>query len=296
MDVYEVITKTITDKLEAGCIPWRKPWDCEESAPRNFVSTKAYRGLNHFMLSLIGDCYSSPFWLTYNQAKSLGGFVKPGEKSPMFVCFYKPQHTGTTTNEETGEEETRTYNVLRYTPVFNTDQCEGLKVPKMERPERGIREKIAAAEALVKSYKSKPEIEIKESRRAFYAPSKDKVTVPQMSQYANVEEYYSTLFHELGHSTGHESRLDRDLKNFFGSHEYSKEELVAELTASYLCGIAGIERATLDNSSAYIAGWLSKLKDKENRKWLPWAAGQAAKAGDMIRGIEPAKSEEKIAA
>jgi antirestriction protein ArdC len=124
------------------------------------------------------------------------------------------------------------------------------------------------------------------------------VTVPELSQFDSPELFYATLFHELGHSTGHETRLNRDLNNHqgFGSHEYSKEELVAEFCASYLCGIAGIENRTIENQAAYINCWLTILKDQKQKKWLTWAASQAQKAADYIQGITAVKTEEQIAA
>lgn len=296
MDVYEIITKRIVESLEHGDIPWRKPWEGgPEGMPRNFMSTKPYRGVNVFLLTCtsIAKGYNSPFWVSYKQAQSLGGHVKAGEKSSCPVVFYKRFE-----KEEVNDDgEHDTYSMLRYTPMWNTDQCEGLSVPNIAGPEKHEHEIIASAERIVDAMPNRPEIRReKESARAFYRPSTDTVTVPLLAQFPKAEEFYSTLFHELGHSTGHQSRVGREFGDNFGDHTYSKEELVAEFSASYLCGVAGIESRTLENSSAYIASWLSVLKDKQTKKWIPWAAGQAQKAADYIQGINVAKIEEREAA
>jgi len=296
MDVYEMINNRIIESLEKGVAPWKCPWlKGEHDEPRNFVSTKKYNGINPFLLGMtaIAKGYSSPFWLTYRQAQSLGGNVKQGEKSPAFVVFYKQiEKKDKDEGRQEGETSSRDdfYRMLRYTPVFNTDQCDGLSVPDLH-PERKKyeHEVIASAQAIVDAMPMRPTIESeRQSNRAFYSPSSDKVVVPYLAQYEHAEEYYSTLFHELGHSTGAAHRLDRDFKNSvsFADHEYSKEELVAEFTASYLCGIAGIEHRTLDNSAAYLESWTKRLKDKANKKWLTWAASKASKAADFIRGVD----------
>lgn len=291
MDVYRMITDRVIESLEKGTAPWQKPWQGGQyGQPRNFVSTKAYRGINVFLLSYTAQemGYTSPFWVSYKQAQSLGGTVKKGEKSHSPVVFYSQIQ-----KKEVEPDEDDTYMVLRYTPMFNTDQCEGLKVPDLsDGIVRHEHEIIDAAQKIVDSMPNRPTLNIKTSGRAFYSPNHDAVTMPELSQFPIAEQYYSTLFHELGHSTGHESRIGRDLKNFFGSHEYSKEELVAEFTASYLCGFAGIESRTLDNSAAYLNSWLTVLKDQKNKKWLTWAASQAQKASDYIQGINVQANKE----
>lgn len=287
MDVYEIVTKKIVDQLEQGVIPWCKPWAGGAAGmPRNFSSTKPYRGVNVFLLSVTAAAagFSSPFWVTYKQAAELGGNVRKGEKSLTPVVFYKQIEKSQENSE--GEIEARGYSLLRYTSVFNTDQCEGLKVPDLTGAPRHEHQIIEAAQAIVDGMPNRPEINVRTSARAFYSPGHDSVTVPELSQFEKAEMFYSTLFHELGHSTGHSSRVGRDLAaGSFGNHEYSKEELVAEFCASYLCGVCGIESRTVNNSAAYISGWLSRLNDKDSRKWVPWAASQAQKAADYIQNI-----------
>jgi antirestriction protein ArdC len=179
---------------------------------------------------------------------------------------------------------------LRYYTVFNVlTQVEGLKAraeamikPDADEPEI---DPIAEAEAIVQGYKGKPEIQ-HASNRAFYSPTLDYISIPPLKDYKEPEEYYGTLFHEMVHSTGHKDRLDRACCGVaaFGSETYSKEELVAEIGAAFLCAMAGIEQATLSNSAAYVRGWLSKLHD--DPKMIVFAAAQAEKAADYLKGKE----------
>lgn len=289
MNTYEIITNRITETLEAGTVPWVKPWKGGvEGMPRNFVSTKEYRGINVFLLSAtaMAKGFSSPFWVSYKQAASLGGTVRKGEKSFCPVVFYSKLLFDAKDGDRHVNDDGKVESfVLRYTPVFNVEQCEGLKVPDISGAPKFEHEIIAAAQAIVDGMPNRPTIHNdRESGRAYYRIATDTVTVPYLAQFPKAEEYYSTLFHELGHSTGAKHRIDRDFGQRFGDHTYSKEELVAEFTASYLCGIAGIESRTLENSSAYIASWLNVLKDRKNLKWIAGACAQAQKAADYIRG------------
>ena len=279
---YEVITDAIIAKLEKGQIPWEKPWHSE--APKNLVSKKSYRGINVFMLSL--SEYACPYWLTYRQAKGLGGHVSKGEKSTP-VVFWK-WFENVTENAETGEAEISRRPMLRYYRVFNLEQCEGIDSAKV--PTWGIDAEreftpIEAAEKIVDAMPQRPIVK-HEGQRACYNVRSDVVTMPPHKLFKGDEEYYSTLFHELGHATGAEARLHRfnaDENVFFGSTDYSKEELCAEMTAAFLCGDSGIER-TIDNSAAYIKGWLKKLRSE--KRLVVLAAAQAQKAADFIKGIK----------
>ena len=298
MDIYDRINEKIMACLDKGVIPWRCPWQGGESGiPRNFVSTKPYKGVNPWLLNMarLENGYSSPFWLTYKQAMQLGGNVKKGEKSNAIVVFYKKLSVVDKKHPEKPDgENTIDIPFLRYSAVFNVDQCEGLTVPDIQRP-IFPNDAIDNAEFIVNSMPNPPAIKIALSHRAFYRPDLDSVTIPQLDQFPNPAEYYSVLFHELGHSTGHKSRLARDgitAAQNFGNHEYSKEELVAEFTASYLCAIAGIVDRTIDNSAAYIDSWLRVLKDKQARRWIPWACAQAQRAADYIRNEYKRDSDE----
>ena len=280
-DIFEAVTAKIIEMLEGGEIPWRKPWDAAADGPTNLMSKKAYRGINVWLLGW--QPYGSKWWVTYKQAKKLGGHVRKGEKSTMIV-FWKWLEW--TREDDEGETETYRYPMLRYYRVFNTEQCEGLedKIPVEAAVEF---DPIEAAEAIVESMPKKPNIKTG-GDRAFYRAIADLVGMPRRETFVSPAEYYSTLFHELGHSTGHESRLKRfdsteNLGNIFGSESYSNEELVAEMTAAFLRAEAGItDEAAETNSAAYIQGWLKRLKD--DKKLVVYAAAKAQKATDWIMG------------
>lgn len=281
-DVYQIITDRIVAALEAGTVPWHKPWKGADFMPKNLVSKKAYRGVNVFMLALAP--FNSHWWLTFNQAKKLGGSVRKGEKgTPVVFWKWFPK------KDENGDEiPGKRVPFLRYYTVFNLDQCEGIdaaKVPTTAEVENDF-EPIEACEAIVAAYENAPKVtHSKRDARAYYVPSTDRINMPLRSSFDSAESYYATLFHELGHSTGHESRLGREGITdpvMFGSHKYSKEELVAEMTSAFLCGTAGIEDATIDNSAAYIDGWLKQLKS--DPKLVVIAAAQGQKAADLIVG------------
>ncbi len=249
--VYSIITDTIIKKLEEGTVPWHMPWSSD--GPRNLISGKAYRGINVFLLGSLG--YMSPYWLTFKQAQSLGGHVNKGEKS-VPVVFWKTW-SQMETDSDTGKHEKVSRFVLRYYRVFNLEQC---TLPAEEIPQADPTLKsfdpIPKAESVVTAMPNAPEI-THQSHRACYSPILDIVNMPKAESFDAPENYYSTLFHELTHSTGHGSRLDR--KGItdpvrFGSHDYSKEELVAEMGAAFLSGHCGIEDRILDNSAAYIQG------------------------------------------
>jgi antirestriction protein ArdC len=270
--VYEIVTERILGELEKGEVPWRKPW--RTLSPVNLVSEKAYRGVNVFLLALAG--YGSPYWLTFNQAKQLGGNVRKGEHGTKIV-FWKCNHYETET--EDGEVEERKSAFLRYYVVFNLEQTEGLKALLTLPPTRPIE----SAEAIVSGMPNPPAFE--QDFRAAYIPSKDTVTMPSRTAFASQAEYYSTLFHELTHSTGHAKRLGRegfDTPQMFGSESYSREELIAEMGSAMLCGVAGIEQNTVANSAAYLKTWISRLKS--DSRLIVQAASAAQKAADYIRG------------
>ncbi len=272
--VYDVITEEILEIMGRGIIPWRKPWAIR-GAHRNLVSGKQYRGVNVFLLSCSG--FSSPWWLTFNQAKKKGGSVRKGEKGRRVVFwqwFVKKIE-----DQTSGEITEKKLPVLRYYTVFNLEQIEGIEAPA--EPEAVTLDPVEAAENIVSGMPLPP------SRRpgdkAAYYPALDEVTMPDFQDFNSSEEFYSTLFHELAHSTGHHSRLNRPEitnANFFGSHDYSREELVAEMTAAFLCGESGILPATIENSAAYLQSWAAKFK--EDKKMVVCAAAAAQKAADFI--------------
>ena len=276
-DTYQIITDRLLAILEAGTVPWHKPWNHGYGGPRNLVSNKHYQGINIFMLACCGSNFGSPYWLTYKQAKDLGGQVRRGEKGTP-VIFWKLYDK----DDPEADNGIRKVPVLRYYTVFNTEQCENITVPPPDGFSWAEHNPIEAAEAVIHAMPNCPTIEIS-GARAYYSPSHDIVKVPELYRYEQAEEYYSTLFHELAHSTGHKSRLNREGitgKHFFGDAVYSREELIAEMTAAFLCGHTGIENATIHNSAAYIQSWINVLKG--NKKLAIIAAAQAQKAADYI--------------
>lgn len=291
-NVTDMITDIIISKLEAGVIPWQKPWiggSNNSNRPVNLVTKKPYRGINLFLLANTG--FTSPYFLTYKQCAERKGQVLAGSKG-FPVVFWS---TVEKEDEETGKLVKIPF--LRYYTVFNVEQTT-LEIPAAATTEATEEEAtfnpIEAAEAIVNAMPHRPEIRHRE-QRAFYSPSFDFVNMPKPETFVTDAEYYSTLFHELTHATGHASRVGRKgitEASFFGSHSYSKEELCAEMGAAFLCAESGIEDATLDNSAAYIQSWIKALKSKDNRGLVVAAAGQAQKAYDYITNRKADQSDE----
>ncbi len=282
--VYEIVTEKIIKQLESGVAPWRKPWTCQ--TPANLITQKEYRGLNVFTLASQG--FPSRFWLTFNQSTKLGGKIRKCEKSSPVIFWNVGDEQETTTPE--GRKESSRPFLLRYYSVFNFSQTEGIDIPASLLQETRTNNPIEACEQIVSNMPNPPAFQ--QSDRAWYSPSSDVVGMPARSLFHSSEEFYATEFHELAHSTGHPKRLHRE--NFdnpahFGSESYSKEELIAEMTAAMLCGIAGIEQNTLGNSAAYLKTWIARLKS--DSRLLVSAASQAQKAADFIQGKTAAPQE-----
>jgi len=271
--ICEQITERIETLLATGVVPWHKPWKASTCLPRNLVTNHPYRGINVFLLMSMS--YESPHWLTFRQAIQLGGGVKKGEKSCP-VVFWKQ-----TTIEDKESGEPQKIPLLRLYHVFNVAQCEGLK--SMPAP-AAVPLAITSAAEIVAKMPQPPAIK-HGMTRAYYSPSDDTVGMPERNRFETEDAYHATLFHELVHATGHESRLKRASimeRNGFGTMPYCKEELVAELGSAFLCGYAEIIDRTIDNSAAYIEGWLDSLKDDPTL--IVYAAAQAHKAADFILG------------
>ncbi len=279
--VYEIITERILEKLEAGTVPWHKPW-AAGGAPRNLISGKEYRGVNVFLLGCQG--FTSPYWVTFKQAKQLGGSVRKGERATP-VVFWKWIERASE-DPETGDTETKQIPLIRYYSVFNAEQCDGISHARLEaqQDEPAPFDPIEAAEAIVASYPKPPSISEDGRSAAFYRPATDSIHTPKREAFDSEANYYLTLFHEAVHSTGHESRLARPgVSNpiRFGSHDYTQEELVAEMGAAFLTAEAGIDaEGLMDNSAAYVASWLKALRN--DKKLVVFAGAQAQKAVDHI--------------
>jgi antirestriction protein ArdC len=286
MDIYAIITEKIVSLLEQGIVPWRRPWT-STGLPRNLVSKKPYRGINHFLLS--ASKYVSPFWLTFRQANELGGSVRRGEQSTIIVFWKVDERPDQEATDTANEDGTRRRFLLRYYRVFNVEQCDLPqtvldKLPKIETHEH---DPIDEAERIVAEMPQRPELQTGGSK-AFYSSLSDRVTMPPRELFTTAEEYYATLLHEITHSTGHPKRLARETITEaapFGSATYSKEELCAEMGSAFLCAEAGISPVVIENQAAYLAGWLGKLRD--DRKLLIHAAAQAQHAADYILNRKP---------
>jgi antirestriction protein ArdC len=269
---YDRITDRITALLEQGTVPWHKPWKARTGLPRNFVSKNPYRGINVFLL--LAMMYESPFWLTFRQVSQLGGSVRKGEKACP-VVFWK-QTTGE--DKKTGEQKKK--YLLRFYHVFNVSQCDGLKISA-----EPVQENVIAKPEDIVAQMPQPPILKHGMTHAYYSPKEDCVGLPPRERFEKTEDYYSTVFHEFVHSTGHEKRLKRSTlteKSGFGSNPYCKEELIAEMGAAFLCGLAEIGERTIDNSAAYLKGWLEQLRN--DKTLIVQAAAQAQKAADFILG------------
>lgn len=278
--IYDMITDRILTQLDNGVVPWRKPWGLQPGLmPMNGTNSREYRGINALMLGLSG--FSDVRWMTYKQAAERGAQVRKGEKATPIIFWKQSQVQDT---NDASETVTKTIPMLRYYAVFNVEQIDGLKLPKLAAQENTFNA-IAEAEAVIANMPQRPSIDHDGGNRAYYTPRLDSVHLPPQGAFEKPDEYYSTLFHELGHSTGHESRLNRHGMETgiapFGSATYSKEELAAEFTACFLCHLSGITNTT-DNSAAYIAGWASKLRS--DRKLVLQGASQGQKAADFILG------------
>lgn len=284
-DVYEVITARIMELLDKGIVPWHRPWRGGRAGkPKNLASGKDYRGVNTFLLhcASMAAGYDSPYWLTFKQTQERGGNIRKGEHG-MPVVFWNWVDRQKT-DSRTGEAVTEEVPFLRYYTVFNVEQCEGIDYPKPDTQTVPLNfQPIAECEAVVQGFTDKPTIEQDGHGRAFYRPSTDTVHLPDKARFDSEQAYYATLFHELTHSTGHESRLGRNTDQkqaAFGSADYGKEELIAEMGAVFLCGQCGIDGATIENSAAYVDGWRRAIR--QDKKLVIHAAAQAQKAADYI--------------
>lgn len=285
IDVYQMVTDRMVAEIESGYIPWAKGWKGGRSGAYNRISLRPYSLLNQLMLDH-QDAY-----LTFNQVKQKGGHVKKGAKAEK-VVFWKMLQDMTGELDEDGKFIVRNRPVLKYYNVFWIGDTIGIDRPKDE--ELNEIQTIREPEEIIAGYLNNGGPAFHNdtpSDRAFYRPATDEVVVPVIGQYENAAEYYSTAFHELTHSTGHKSRLDRlnmDTKlAAFGSEDYSKEELVAELGAAMLCNIAGIETPeTFRNSAGYLQGWLKALKN--DKTLIVGAASRAEKAVKYIIGEKEA--------
>ena len=287
--IHEIVTERIIAEMEKGNLPWKRPWSMVSGGAISHVTGKSYSLLNQWLLSQEGE------YLTYNQARGEGGNVIKGSKSELIVFFKPYKVSGTDTD---GKKVDKTIPLLRYYNVFHIGQCEGIKpkyasvvLPKEFDP-------IEEAERVACEYSDREGIPIIHAQQngAFYSPLYDRITLPLKNQFSDSAEYYSTLFHELAHSSGHQSRLNRfsvDSVWQESKDDYSKEELVAEITAATILATIGIETSSsFKNSAAYIQSWISALRN--DKSLIISAAGKAEKAVVLIMHQDQVFTEEVI--
>lgn len=287
-DVYERVTSKIVEELERGVRPWLKPWNAEHAAGRitrplrhNFTP---YKGINILMLWAAAELsgYACPIWLTFQQAKELGGHVKKGEHGSPVVYASTFKKTDTT---EQGDESEQEIPFLKQYTVFNVEQIDDLPERFYQKASEpvDIPERIEQADTFFAGTKA----EIRYGgNRAYYALEKDYVQMPPYETFRDTESHAATLAHELTHWTRHPSRLDRDLgRKKWGDAGYAMEELVAELGSAFLCADLKITPEVRDDHASYIASWLEVLKNDKRAVFV--AASQASKAVDFLHDLQP---------
>ena len=328
MNNKEVAERIVERMLETikkeGHLPWTKPWTdakgklsadgyTEITLTPKYWSRhgRPYDGINLLILAMTG--YEGEF-ITFKQCQSEGGRVKKGEKATTVVFWTQYVKDEEVTDPKTGQKitEKKVIPVLKTFNVFHISQCEGLtaknkpkdiiiRIPKTTWKPADFNGQddrlIQSAEDLIYSYVTRQKTLTFQrdsySDRACYTPALDRVTVPNSLQFKQIEEFYSTTLHELGHSTGHSSRLNRNIMNSFGNEDYSREELVAEITSASLLSILGLESGnTFRNSTAYIESWSSHIK--KDPMMFVTASSRASKAVNFILGVEE-EQEKKVA-
>ena len=285
-DTYQMVTDRIISELEAGYIPWHRPWCSVNAGAYNRVSGRQYSLLNQMLLKHSGE------YASFNQWTKLGGHIRKGERSE-FVVFWKWQDEDdaetSDDEEDAASDERKRHPILKFYRVFHISQVDGVE-PLVEKQDLYDTDPIDEAERLFTGYVEREGIRLDQelSNEAYYSPASDGIHLPCIQQYERAEEFYSTAFHEAIHSTGHETRLNRSglQKVAFGSDVYSKEELVAEIGSACVMNMLGIETTTsFRNSAAYIQGWLKALRS--DRRMVVSAASQSEKAVRFMLG-EPA--------
>jgi len=275
--VYEIVTEKIIAEMEKGIIPWKKPWTGVSGGAYSHATGKPYSLLNQWMLQNAGE------YLTFKQVQNEGGRIRKGSKAEM-IFFFKP-YTVTDTDKD-GKQVEKIIPLLRYYNVFHISQCEGIK-PRFSTslPIRAFNP-IEDAEKIASEFRDRESMPIQHilHDQAFYSPRTDSVTMPLQHQFFSVAEYYSTLFHELAHSTGSEKRLKRfDASSALteSKEDYSLEELVAEISSATILATLGIETpSSIRNSVAYIQNWIKVFQN--DKKMIITASIKAEKAVALI--------------
>ncbi|WP_156681047.1 ArdC family protein [Sphingomonas profundi] len=296
VSLYDEVTARIVSELEAGRLPWVQPWGSTGSAgpglPRNALTARSYSGVNVLILwgAVIEHGFPSQSWLTFRQAQEAGGCVRKGEHgvTVVFADRFTPEAEKERASREGGDPKAVPF-LKRFT-VFNVAQCEGLRAglasDPASLPEREI---VPVAEEVIAA--SGVDFHIG-GDRAFYVPSLDFVQVPPQPAFFEQVNYYRTCLHELTHATGHAKRLARDLTNGFGSKDYAREELVAEMGSAFLCAALGIMPTV--RHADYVGSWLDVLR--EDNRAIFRAASAATKAAEWLLARHREAQDERIAA
>ena len=289
-DHYQEVTDRIIEALEAGTPPWRRPWDPDKAGgpamPRNATTGHRYRGINVLTLGMSTLAFSSgdPRWATYKQAEERGWQVRKGERGTTGYFFKKLELRDDRTDGSgpEGDDTVRRIPLLRSFSLFHASQIEGIPdfVPPTveEAPWRAPE----AAEIIIANSGAVVRFG---GEKAFYSPSTDHIQMPPHAAFATAEKFCGTLLHEASHWTGAEMRLNRDLRNRFGSHDYAREELRAEIGQMMVCGELGIADCDFSNNAAYVASWLEKLRS--DRKEIFRAAADAQRIADYLLAFHP---------
>ncbi|MBS1731870.1 MAG: DUF1738 domain-containing protein [Bacteroidetes bacterium] len=288
LDLYQAVTDRIIALLEQGIIPWQKPWR-EAGMPKNLITMRPYSGINLWLLLSLN--YERNLFLTWEQLKGIGGSVLKDEHGHM-VVFWKQVEKKPQERDEQGKPKTTA--MLRYIKVFNIAQCKDIPEHLIPVVDTAVEfSPLEACEQIITGFVDKPVIQHKETR-AYYDLSNDLINMPKKKSFKAVEGYYSTLFHELVHSTGAPKRLDRktivDMAPF-GSESYAMEELVAEMGAAYLCQLSGILSPEINNTVAYLDNWLGVFK--KDKRFLITAASMAEKSVIYILNKNSKKAIQK---
>ena len=276
IDVYQLVTDQIIALLQQGVVPWQKPWR-EAGMPMNLLSKRAYRGINHVLLVSLG--YERNHFLTWDQLKGIGGSVKRNEKGHIVVFWQKSKK-----DTEQPEAPEKSLPVFRYYKVFNIAQCRDIPEAMIPPPVPVIpsADPLAACEAILTTMPNPPDVVHKE-QRAFYRIDTDTINMPKKKSFTSIESYYSTLYHELVHSTGAEKRLARKTLGDmvpFDTESYAMEELIAEMGSAFLCRCTDILPTEIKNAVSYLDNWLGVFQ--KDKRFLITASGYAQKAVDYI--------------
>lgn len=282
--ISEAVTMRIIEAIEKGGLNWLRGW--RVTLPQSIASGKTYNGINALLLMLQQEThgYKSPLWVTFKETQKRGGHVLKGAKASPII-FYE-MRKATERDAKTGEEQTRAFPFMRLYYVFNVEQTT-LNISSSDAPKFSP---IEAAESIAANYKGAPTL-LYGGNRAFYVPSSDTVQLPHKDSFTTPSAYYATLFHEYSHSTGAKHRLNRTLTGSKNTEVYAFEELIAELSAAFLCARSGIEgEAATQNNAAYVASWLKALHD--DKRLIFKAAKAAQEATDLIIGAQRANKTE----